>query len=130
MIGEFGGLGLLPPGSKQWAPGRCFSYRDMPSESAFVDQYVSYLYQLAAYRDEGHGSACIYTQATDVECECDGMLHYDRTHKLGPSSRRRIAEAHRYLIHGLGSRGMERVGMSRFDELKSSRLRSERRERE
>jgi hypothetical protein len=43
-------------------------------------------------------SSIIYTQIADVECECDGFLNYDRTHKLTTEQISRIYKANVDLI--------------------------------
>ena len=43
-------------------------------------------------------SASVWTQTTDVEDECDGLLNYDRTHKLSPAQQARIRDANLRLI--------------------------------
>lgn len=98
MVGEYGGLGLYPPAAQQWAPGLCFSYAVQQTSDALLEELTTYLYTLRTFKLEGHGSGCIYTQATDTECECDGLLNYDRTHKLTRLQRRKLAAVHEQLI--------------------------------
>ena len=43
-------------------------------------------------------SVSVWTQTTDVEDECDGLLNYDRTHKLSPAQQARVREANLRLI--------------------------------
>ena len=45
-------------------------------------------------------SASVYTQATDVECECDGILNYDRTQKFSDAQVAQIRAAFEQLIVG------------------------------
>lgn len=46
-----------------------------------------------------HPARCAVRQPIqDVEDECDGMLNYDRTKKLGPADERAVREANLRLI--------------------------------
>ena len=45
-------------------------------------------------------SAAILTQATDVECECDGLLNYDRSLKFDDAQTAAIAAANAAFLHG------------------------------
>jgi hypothetical protein len=42
-------------------------------------------------------SACVYTQITDVELECDGFLNYDRTHKFSKEDVANVRRANQAL---------------------------------
>jgi hypothetical protein len=76
VIGEFGGLGLPLPGH-QWSPDS-WSYQMLLDEHA-VEGWYYYLMQEVWAQKESRGlSAAIYTQTTDVETECNGLLSYDR----------------------------------------------------
>lgn len=79
--GEFGGLGLRIAGH-EWQSGRGTSYEMEPDSSTLTNRYVQLLDKV---RDlaANHGlSAAIYTQATDVENEVNGLFTYDRQLKL------------------------------------------------
>ena len=74
--GEFGGLALRIPGHV-W-PGRTFGYEQDADSQTLIRRYVDLL---TAVDDEAlHAglSGAIYTQATDVEDEIDGLISYDR----------------------------------------------------
>lgn len=75
VLGEFGGLGLPAPGH-MWDT-EFWGYRKLESkeelERRFIDLYRK-LYELKA---KGL-SAAVYTQTTDVELECNGLMSYDR----------------------------------------------------
>ena len=43
-------------------------------------------------------SVSVWTQTTDVEDECDGLLNYDRTHKLSAAQQARIRQVNLRLI--------------------------------
>ena len=45
-------------------------------------------------------SASVLTQATDVECECDGLLNYDRSPKLNSTQVAQVRGAVERLIAG------------------------------
>ena len=75
VLGEFGGLGLGIDGhtwtAKHWG------YRGASSREDLTKQYVKLLQRLYQLRDKGL-CAGIYTQTSDVETECNGLMTYDR----------------------------------------------------
>lgn len=75
VLGEFGGLGLGVDGhtwtAKHWG------YRGAASQEDLTKQYVKLLQRLYQLRDKGL-CAGIYTQTSDVETECNGLMTYDR----------------------------------------------------
>lgn len=76
VLGEFGGLGLAVPGHT-WSQ-ESWGYRGM-SDREELTRYYGALMRRVWLLHETHGlSAAIYTQTTDVEIECNGLLTYDR----------------------------------------------------
>jgi len=75
VLGEFGGLGLGVDGhtwtAKHWG------YRGAASQEDLTKQYVKLLQKVYQLRDKGL-CAGIYTQTSDVETECNGLMTYDR----------------------------------------------------
>lgn len=95
-------LCLLPPpcshsGHEHW-PGRCHTYlkKDTPHDEATT--YIDMTEMILKNRDTT--SACVYTQITDVELECDGFFNYDRTNKFSAADTAAIAAANEKLIRG------------------------------
>jgi hypothetical protein len=77
-LGEFGGIGLSLAGHT-WPGTDGFSYEWVAARDGLTDRYVGMVDELRALaRDQGL-SIAVYTQATDVEGECNGLLTYDRT---------------------------------------------------
>ena len=76
VLGEFGGLGLGVDGHT-WAK-RAWGYRQMDSTSKLTHDYVRLLQRAWALKDSPGLSAVVYTQTTDVETECNGLMTYDR----------------------------------------------------
>jgi hypothetical protein len=76
VLGEFGGLGLALPGhtweSKSWG------YRGVGDRDALTAGYESLLRRVHELRESSGLCAAVYTQLTDVETECNGLLTYDR----------------------------------------------------
>ena len=84
VLGEFGGLGLGLPGHT-WSEQR-WGYLPMPDATALTARYCKLLERVHILRNSFGLSAAIYTQITDVETECNGLLTYDRAiSKLEPA---------------------------------------------
>ncbi|WP_232794221.1 glycoside hydrolase family 2 protein [Pseudofrankia saprophytica] len=93
-LGEFGGIGLAVTGHT-WHAADGFSYEWAASRDRLTDRYLGMVDELCALvRDQGL-SIAIYTQATDVEGEYNGLLTYDRAVlKVDPD---RVRAAHQRL---------------------------------
>jgi hypothetical protein len=76
VLGEFGGLGLGVDGHT-WTK-QTWGYRGMSSREDLTRSYVKLLTKAWALKDNPGLCAVIYTQITDVETECNGLLTYDR----------------------------------------------------
>lgn len=76
VLGEFGGLGL-PLEGHTWLDKNNWGYRSFPDADTLFKTYDSYIDQIVPYIKRGL-SAAIYTQTTDVEIECNGLMTYDR----------------------------------------------------
>ncbi|MBV8931224.1 MAG: glycoside hydrolase family 2, partial [Kutzneria sp.] len=75
--GEFGGLGLRVTGH-EWQPGKGGGYEMEPDAATLTRRYVELLKQVKDCELKCGLSAAIYTQATDVENEVNGLFTYDR----------------------------------------------------
>jgi hypothetical protein len=76
VLGEFGGLGLVIDGHT-WT-GKGWGYRSFPDKESLTNAYLK-LWERAWELKDSHGlSGAVYTQLTDVETECNGLLTYDR----------------------------------------------------
>jgi hypothetical protein len=83
VVGEFGGLGLVND-THCWSSNR-WAYKLEPDAKALGDAYSDLLRQVWSLHDLHGLSAAVYTQTTDVETECNGLLTYDRAvAKLDP----------------------------------------------
>jgi len=76
VLGEFGGLGLGVDGHT-WAR-KTWGYKGMASTAELTRHYCRLLVKAWQLKDDPGLCACIYTQITDVETECNGLLTYDR----------------------------------------------------
>ncbi|HID23395.1 MAG TPA: hypothetical protein EYP14_13495 [Planctomycetaceae bacterium] len=76
VLGEFGGLGLAIPGHT-WSR-ESWGYRGMPSPEALTRRYVKLLRKVYQLKNDPGLSAAVYTQTTDLETECNGLITYDR----------------------------------------------------
>jgi hypothetical protein len=89
VLGEFGGLGLGIPGhtwnSDTWG------YRGTADSEELTKGYVNLLRNVHALRESAGLSAAIYTQLTDVETECNGLVTYDRAVVKVDAARARAA---------------------------------------
>ena len=84
VLGEFGGLGLGLPGHK-WSD-QSWGYQPMTNVATLTARYCKLLDRVRVLRNSFGLSAAIYTQTTDVETECNGLMTYDRTvFKLDPA---------------------------------------------
>jgi beta-galactosidase/beta-glucuronidase len=87
VLGEFGGFGCCIVGHS-WSP-RWWGYVMMPDERELASAYVRALQQAWAFNRERGLSAAVYTQTTDIETECNGLLTYDRAvAKIDPATLR------------------------------------------
>jgi Glycosyl hydrolases family 2/Glycosyl hydrolases family 2, sugar binding domain/Glycosyl hydrolases family 2, TIM barrel domain len=85
-VGEFGGLGMIPVGHT-WSSNSNlnWAYRMEPDAEALKEDYLVLLRQVWSLHHLHGLSAAVYTQTTDVETECNGLLSYDRAvSKLPP----------------------------------------------
>jgi hypothetical protein len=76
VLGEFGGLGLGLEDHK-WVE-KTWGYRGVADQRALTRKYLELWKGVQRLRDEKGLSAAVYTQTTDVETECNGLLTYDR----------------------------------------------------
>jgi hypothetical protein len=68
-----------------WSANR-WGYRKLPDREALADSYSHLLRQVHNLRQVLGLSGAVYTQTTDVETECNGLLTYDRAvAKLAPA---------------------------------------------
>ncbi len=74
--GEFGGLGLAVPGHT-WKKEH-WGYRGMADREELTAGYERVLQAIYGMKNSMGLSGAIYTQITDVEVECNGLLTYDR----------------------------------------------------
>lgn len=85
VLGEFGGLGLGVPGHT-WSTN-FWGYRKMPDAKTLNEQAAKLFEPIYILRESFGLSAAVYTQTTDVETECNGLLTYDReVAKLDPAT--------------------------------------------
>jgi len=98
MVGEFGGIGTYQTGQHEWANGQCGTYLHVDSPQIYADTYSQMLGNLTNYKSAPGVSVCIYTQTTDVENECDGMVNMDRSAKFSPAQVAEIRAANIALI--------------------------------
>jgi hypothetical protein len=76
VLGEFGGLGLGLKGHT-WTQEN-WGYQGMADEEKLTEKYMSLLSRAWGLKDQSGLSAVVYTQTTDVETECNGLMTYDR----------------------------------------------------
>jgi len=85
VLGEYGGIMLVPEGH-EWAEGKCHGYATVKNGTELDNLYASYNVGLgnmvADWKAYPGLSAAVYTEITDVETECNGLLTYDRLFKV------------------------------------------------
>ncbi|HEU5123690.1 MAG TPA: glycoside hydrolase family 2 TIM barrel-domain containing protein [Verrucomicrobiae bacterium] len=84
VLGEFGGLGLGWTGHT-WSD-KFWGYQPMPDQKTLIDRYAKLWDRVYLLRDFFGLNAAVYTQTTDVETECNGLMTYDRAiSKIDPA---------------------------------------------
>jgi Glycosyl hydrolases family 2, TIM barrel domain/Glycosyl hydrolases family 2/Glycosyl hydrolases family 2, sugar binding domain len=76
VLGEFGGLGLPIPGHTWVEKG--WGYQNLSGQKALTRRYVDLWRGVYRLKDEAGLCAAVYTQTTDCETECNGLMTYDR----------------------------------------------------
>jgi hypothetical protein len=76
VLGEFGGLGLGIDGHT-WKQEH-WGYQGMTDVEQLTSRYEKFMKRVYEFKDAPGLSAAIYTQTTDVEVECNGLMTYDR----------------------------------------------------
>lgn len=95
-VGEFGGIALKRDGHL-WNPKDYFGNIRVGDADALADLYDALATQILTFKSTRGLSAAVYTQITDVELECNGLLTYDRILKSDVS---RIRESNQRVIDG------------------------------
>ena len=98
MDGEYGGMGTFAAGTAEWVQGGCFAYNAYDPQG-YVDTWLSYATKVLAYKVSPGLSSVIYTQLTDVETECDGLVSFDRSLKFNTSQVAAFATMNAKLIN-------------------------------
>ena len=93
VLGEFGGLGLAVDGHT-WTK-KTWGYQGMPDRKALTARYVDLLDKVLELKRTKGLTAAVYTQITDVETECNGLMTYDR--EVLKPDRSAVAAANRKL---------------------------------
>lgn len=91
VLGEFGGLGLGVDGHT-WTE-HTWGYRGTADSAELTRKYEQLMRGVWDLKDRDGLSAAIYTQITDVETECNGLLTYDR--EITKVDVQRVANANR-----------------------------------
>ena len=76
VLGEFGGLGLAVP-KHTWS-AKSWGYRGTADFDDLTRRYCQLLRRGWDLKDSRGLCALVYTQITDVETECNGLVTYDR----------------------------------------------------
>lgn len=85
VLGEFGGLGFVVEGHS-WSPHH-WGYVMLADEKELASRYSRAMQQVWRSHFARGLSAAVYTQTTDVETECNGLLTYDRAvAKIAPEA--------------------------------------------
>ncbi len=88
VLGEFGGLGFFTEGHT-WQKEN-WGYQKITDKDSLLMRFTEFYDSVKVFRDRGM-SAAVYTQITDVETECNGLMTYDRAVlKMDTAAVRRI----------------------------------------
>jgi len=83
--GEYGGIGFLIPGHL-WNPSQAGgAYTGANTTNDIATIYDGWSGQIAYDKSSSGLNAAVYTQITDVENECNGLMTYDRWLKINPT---------------------------------------------
>ncbi|CAB9497306.1 family 2 [Seminavis robusta] len=85
VLGEFGGV-LLKSLGHEWAPDRSHGGSQVKTHGELEELYHAFAEAIIVSIDEMGLSGGVYTQITDVETECNGLLTYDRIMKVDPAA--------------------------------------------
>jgi hypothetical protein len=85
VLGEFGGLGLGIDGHT-WKKEH-WGYQGMADRDQLTARYEQLLRNVYKMKDSPGLCAAVYTQTTDVEVECNGLMTYDRAMVKGDPER-------------------------------------------
>jgi hypothetical protein len=77
VLGEFGGSQLLVEGHS-WSATRYLGYPLEHDRPSLANNYLNLLGQVGTLQALRGLGAAVYTQLTDVETECNGLMTYDR----------------------------------------------------
>lgn len=105
--GEYGGIGYLVPGHL-WNPALAnTAYISAGNTNDIATGFDGFADDLVQYKTAHGLNAAVYTQITDVENECDGLMTYDRLMKpsaaLIYASNQKSINGHLYLTTVLPS---------------------------
>ena len=92
VLGEFGGLGLVIPGHT-WVEAIAWGYRSTTGPRELTRKYLDLWRKAWQLKGDSGLCAAVYTQLTDVESECNGLLTYDR--EVEKVDAQQVANAHR-----------------------------------
>lgn len=76
VLGEYGGIGI-PVDGHTWICDKQSGYRKYETLEDLINEYEHFAVMLEELVKEGCAAA-VYTQTTDVECEINGLMTYDR----------------------------------------------------
>ena len=85
VIGEFGGVNFQVT-NHNWS-GEFWGYQDTMALSGVTAWYFHFMRSIWNLKETSGLAAAVYTQLTDVETECDGLMTYDRkVQKVDPAA--------------------------------------------
>lgn len=97
ILGEYGGIGCPVEGHLWWNK-RNWGYIQFDDADRVTNEYIDYAKDIKKYIPQGM-SAAIYTQATDVEGEVNGLVTYDR--KVVKMDAERVKAINKEIINSL-----------------------------
>ena len=97
ILGEYGGIGCPVEGHLWWNK-RNWGYIQFDDADRVTNEYIDYARDIKKYIPQGM-SAAIYTQATDVEGEVNGLVTYDR--KVVKMDAERVKAINKEIINSL-----------------------------
>ena len=94
---------------KEWVANGCGTYLHVDTTTDEANVYINMTTMIVG--NQADLSAVFYTQLTDLEEECDGLLNYDRSAKFSAADMANVVAANKGMIAAATERGRKEMGL-------------------